>query len=271
MAQSLEAQRTSKGQVDASSSSAERLPAPLRALYHHEVSTAMLLLFAISLVDQSVTAFRLQAAGASMSLTHYLQYLASSDFLETVAENWEGEFLPLTAYVFFTSWLHERGAKESRAPDGKKREKTDKAPSPRAAQRRQDAPRPLKMNGPVGAVVRWIYLHSIVLAFLTIFVAAFVVHATMGLGSYNETLQSQGQRAVSILSYIKSPVFWLQSTRNWEAGFFSTAMLAVFSIFLRQQGSPVSKQADQPDKATGEEDEDNSGDAGDDGDDGKKR
>ncbi|HKV85371.1 MAG TPA: DUF6766 family protein [Ktedonobacterales bacterium] len=232
-----------------------RLAAPLRFLYNHEISTAMLLLFGLSLLAQSVTGFRTQAVGASYSFVHYLQYLVSSDFLETVAENWEGEFLPLAAYVFFTSWLHERGAKESRKPTPSSHDKTDDAPPARNERHRKDAPWPLKIEGHVGAVVRFIYLHSILFAFLLIFVLAVTLHATMGLGAYNMSLRAQHHHPVSIVGYMTSATFWLQSTRNWEAGFFSTAMLAVFSIFLREQGSPVSKVPDQPDKATAEEDE----------------
>ncbi|HZC07285.1 MAG TPA: DUF6766 family protein [Ktedonobacterales bacterium] len=220
----------------------------LRFLHDHAVSSAMLLLFACSLVGQSVTGYREQAPSARDTRSAYGQYLVSSDFLETVAENWEGEFLPLTAYVLFTSFLHERGAKESRNPDKQGDEPTDKQPSPAEA-KRTGASWPLRVGGPI----RWIYLHSLPLAFLTIFLAAVIVHALSGLGDYNSTLVASHEHPVSVLGYLASNTFWLQSTRNWEAGFFSTAMLAVFSIFLREKGSPVSKDADQANSDTAEE------------------
>lgn len=50
--------------------------------------------------------------------------------------------------------------------------------------------------------MRWIYLHSLLLAFLTIFLAAVAVHATAGLGSYNSALAASHQRPVSILGYV---------------------------------------------------------------------
>ncbi len=240
-----------RGQSRAGEDAEPRLPALLRFFYDHEVSSAMLLLFALSLFGQSLTGYWGQLSGAHAHLATYLQYLASGDFLETVAENWEGEFLPLAAYLFFTSWLHERGAKESRKPGKRDGEKTDSVPPPEAARRRQDAPWPLKVGGPI----RWIYLHSIFFAFLLIFLLAVTVHAIAGLGGYNDALAAQHLRPASIFQYMASDTFWLQSTRNWEAGFFSTAMLAVFSIFLRQRGSPVSKQPAQPNNATAEENE----------------
>lgn len=229
----------------------QRMHGPLRLLYNHSISTTLLLMFALSLFAQSVTGYRTQPQGGQTGIVSYWQFLVSGDFLETVAENWEGEFLPLAAYVFFTSFLHERGAKESRNPEERGHEKTDRAPSPQSEQGRKDVPWPLKVGGPV----RWVYMHSLPLAFLLLFLLAVTVHAVMGLGLYNAILVEHHERPVSVFGYMASSTFWLQSTRNWEAGFFSTAMLAVFSIFLREKGSPVSKPGDQPDKSTGDEGE----------------
>lgn len=215
----------------------------------------MLLLFALTLFAQSVTGYRAQPAGTPTGLLSYMRYLVSGDFWETVAENWEGEFLPLAAYVLFTSRLYERGAKESRKLAQPGEEKTDVVRSPQAERIRADAPWPLKVGGVAGGVIRWLYLHSIVLTFLLIFLLSIVVHAVMGLEGYNATLLTQHKPPVGIFGYVESDTFWLQSTRNWEAGFFSTAMLILFSIFLRQKGSPVSKVADQPTTATADEGE----------------
>lgn len=242
-----------QGRTTSRRESRSRLPAPLRFLSHHQISAAMLLLFALSLLAQSITGYRAQPPGTPRGLVSYVQYLFSGDFFETVAENWEGEFLPLAAYVFFTSWLYERGAKESRQRDQHGAEKTDIVRSPEAERSRADAPWPLKVGGPIGGVIRWLYLHSIVLTFLLIFLIALFVHATRGLDGYNATLVAQHQQPVSVLGYVASDTFWLQSTRNWEAGFFSTAMLILVSIYLRQKGSPVSKAPDQPTTATADE------------------
>ena len=209
----------------------------------------MLTLFALALLGQSITGYRDQPPSERTGFGAYVQYIASSDFLETAAENWEGEFLPLTAYIFFTSFLHERGAKESRQPGERRPEKTDKDPSRQPERNRRDVPWPVRVGGPVA----WIYMHSLLLGFLLIFLAAVAIHATMGLGTYNSILLLRHEHPTNVFGYMASNTFWLQSTRNWEAGFFSTAMLAVFSIFLRQRGSPVSKVADQPNKATAEE------------------
>lgn len=130
--------------------------------------------------------------------------------------------------------------KESRNPDKRGDEKADKVSSPAEA-KRKGAPWPLKVEGPI----RWIYRHSLLMAFLSIFLAAVTVQPSRFSASTNARLAANHLHPVTVLAYMGSNTFCLQSTRNWEASFFSTAMLAVFSIFLRQKGSPVSKTAEQ--------------------------
>ena len=54
------------------------------------------------------------------------QYLTSGQFLETVGENWESEFLQMLAFVGLTTFPYQRGSPESRDPD--KREAVDRDP-----------------------------------------------------------------------------------------------------------------------------------------------
>ncbi|GHO82804.1 DUF6766 family protein [Dictyobacter formicarum] len=99
----------------------------------------------------------------------------------------------------------------------------------------------------------WLYEHSLFLAYLLLFIGSFIGHALVGLQSYNSTELEHAQPAVSLTSYVSSPLFWLQSVRNWQAGFLSTGLLAAFSIFFRERGSPVSKGLEQSNEETGEE------------------
>lgn len=46
-----------------------------------------------------------------------LAYLGSGDFLAALFENWESEFLQMSAYVMLTAMLFQRGSAESRDPD----------------------------------------------------------------------------------------------------------------------------------------------------------
>lgn len=45
---------------------------------------------------------------------------------------------------------------------------------------------------------------------------------------------------------------WFESFQNWQSEFLSTAVLAVLSIMLRQQGSPESKPVTASDAQTGD-------------------
>jgi hypothetical protein len=44
----------------------------------------------------------------------YLAYLSSGEFMESVGENWESEFLQMAAYVLLTVWLRQQGSSESK-------------------------------------------------------------------------------------------------------------------------------------------------------------
>jgi len=46
-----------------------------------------------------------------------MAYLRSGDFLSALFENWESEFLQMSAYVMLTATLFQRGSAESRDPD----------------------------------------------------------------------------------------------------------------------------------------------------------
>ena len=45
-----------------------------------------------------------------------IAYIGSGDFLSALFENWESEFLQMSAYVMLTAILFQRGSAESRQP-----------------------------------------------------------------------------------------------------------------------------------------------------------
>ena len=53
--------------------------------------------------------------------------------------------------------------------------------------------------------------------------------------------------------YLLSARFWFESLQNWQSEFLAIAAMVVFSIFLRQRGSPESKPVDSPHQQTGSE------------------
>ena len=57
-----------------------------------------------------------------------LAYMKSGDFLSALFENWESEFLQMSAYVVLTAVLFQRGSAESRDPDNPDRPDDEVSP-----------------------------------------------------------------------------------------------------------------------------------------------
>ena len=60
-----------------------------------------------------------------------------------------------------------------------------------------------------------------------------------------------GGSAVSLGGYMSSSRFWFESFQNWQSEFLAIGCMVVFSIYLRQRGSPESKPVDAPHSETG--------------------
>jgi hypothetical protein len=170
-------------------------------------------------------------------------YLTSAHFVEATMENWESEFLQMGMFVFLTVFLYQKGSAESKDPD--KREEVD-----RDAHRVRDkcnAPWPVRRGG-------WIlklYENSLSLAFFLLFAVSFVLHAVSGRLRYNEEQALHGSPVVTLGGYMTSSRFWFESFQNWQSEFLAIGCMVVFSIWLRQKGSPESKPVDAPHSQTG--------------------
>jgi hypothetical protein len=173
----------------------------------------------------------------------YATYLHTGDFVEGVFENWESEFLQAGTYVLFTAFLFQKGS-----PDSKPREERAPQDVPPKRQRYADRPWPVRRGG------AWlkIYMSSLTIALLALFVASFVLHALGGTWAYNEAQMQHGGSSVGVLRFMTTSEFWYQSLQNWQSEFLAVASLAFLSIYLRQHGSPESKPVAAPHTATGE-------------------
>jgi hypothetical protein len=221
-------------------------------LRNHGISIPLFVLCVLCLIVQSITGYFNFNQGQQQhhqSLISYPAYLVSGDYWETVGENFEGEFISLSVYVLLTGFFVEKGAKESRKPGQKDLPDADQERlAILEARAGKHVPRAELMREPI----RWLYQYSLFFAFLLLFAGSVGIHMVAGLPSYNSTLAEHGQPSVSLLGYLRSPFFWLQSVRNWQAGFLSTGLIAAFSIVFRERGSPASKGLDQPNEDTGE-------------------
>jgi hypothetical protein len=216
-----------------------------RVLRDNGLSLAMFGFFLVFLVAQSVAGYK---TSNSENEQHrqpkesYGQYLTSGAFVEATFENWESEFLQLSAYVFLTAFLIQKGSPESKNPDG---DEVDA--DPRSQRDRPDAPGPVRRGG----LVLTVYEHSLTLALFAMFLLSFVLHALGGHAEFNQQQLEHGQAAVSLWSFVTSSEFWFQSMQNWQSEFLAVGALAVLGIFLRQRGSPESKPVAAPHAQTG--------------------
>lgn len=175
----------------------------------------------------------------------YVAYLGSTHFLEATMENWESEFLQMFVYVVLTIFMFQKGSSESKDPD--KEEAVDREPG--KSRHKKNAPWPVRRGG----FVLKLYENSLSLAFLLLFLLSFFLHAVGGKGVYNQDQMAHGGQQVSVLGYMETSRFWFESLQNWQSEFLAMGCMVVFSIWLRQKGSPESKPVDAPHDQTGTE------------------
>ena len=227
-----------------SSNSKRRKPEP-SFFKKNSLSLVFTLLFLISLVGQFFSGFQehnndLEDNGQPpIGLS---KYVTSGHFLQATFENWESEFLQMTLFVVFTIFLFQKGSSESKSMD--EPEEVDRKPSPK----RKDAPWPVKAGGWVLSV----YKHSLSIVLFLLFLVSFVAHFYGSMKDFNQEQLIHGRSVVNASTYITNSKFWFESFQNWQSEFLSVIAIVVFSIFLRQQGSPQSKPVDAPHSETGE-------------------
>jgi hypothetical protein len=174
----------------------------------------------------------------------YSEFLRSSEFGETVFENWESEFFQMGFYVVLTAFLFQKGSSESKDPD--RESEADHDP----AKHRKDpkAPLPVRKGGWTLAL----YKNSLSLAFLALFLFSFVGHAASGARKYSdEQLKHGSGERIRTVEYMGKAQFWYESFQNWQSEFLAVLSIVVLSIWLRQWGSPESKPVHAPHEKTG--------------------
>ena len=218
----------------------------MRWLRDNGLTIALLGLFAASILGQWVAGWHVaneEALRQSEPLMSLWAYAVSPDFLSSVFENWESEFLQMSAYVMLTAILFQRGSAESKDPN-----ETDPRDQELAAQARNPhAPSILRW----GPIWRALYARSLGIALALLFLASFVIHWTQSAKVAAQDALANGEVAPTTLGYLFDAQLWFESLQNWQSEFLSTAILVVLSIFLRQRASPESKPVAAPHAQTG--------------------
>jgi hypothetical protein len=210
------------------------------------LTLALMGMFLLSLAGQLFTGF---AEYNSEQETHgqatvaMIDYLATGHPWEALFENWESEFLQMAVFVLLTTFLIQKGSPESRRPNVTEMVDTD----PRDFADDPDAPWPVRRGG---WVLR-LYEHSLGLAFVLLFLIAWVGHAIGGFVDYAADRATHRQPPPTFNDYLMSARFWFESFQNWQSEFLAIASMVWLAVYLRQRWSPESKPVHAPHDDTG--------------------
>jgi hypothetical protein len=205
-------------------------------------------LFLVSLFGQSLAGHRVfneDALEHGSQTISYARYLVSSQFGEAVVENWQSEFLQFTFFIVATVWLIQRGSNESKKPEDAGRESDEQQLV--GAHAKHTSPRWSKLGGWRTAL----YSNSLLLVMAAIFFASWFAQSVTGWSEYNDAQRDHRQSGVSWAGYLARADFWEKTLQNWQSEFLAVGTMAVFTIYLRQRGSPESKPVGAPHNQTG--------------------
>ncbi len=205
-------------------------------------------LFLVTVIGQSLAGWRVEAQQA---LEHddggvsYWTYITSSSFGRAVLENWQSEYLQFVLFILLTIWLTQRGSPESKAP-GDEGLETD-AEQRVGEHAPPDAPRWAIVTGLRRSVYSW----SLLIVMGALFLLSWLGQSVTGWRVYNEEAAQHGGDSISWGGFVVSADFWEQTLQNWQSEFLAVGSFAIFTVFLRQRGSPESEPVGAPHHETG--------------------
>ena len=205
-------------------------------------------IFFATLVGQSLAgqhAYNAEQLEHGSEPVSWLDYVFSPDFGGNVLENWQSEFLQFTLFILATVWLVQKGSNESKELDSVGLES-------KQAQRLEGfAPE----NGPRWAKMqdfrRVLYENSLLVTMATLFLLMWLGQSLNNWREFNAEQREHDESTVSWGSYLLDPDFWDKTLQNWQSEFLAVGTMAVFTIYLRQRGSPESKPVGAPHDETG--------------------
>jgi len=200
-------------------------------------------IFLATLVGQSFAGqhnYNAEQAEHGEPVLSWWQYLVSPDFGGAVLENWQSEFLQFSLFIAATIWLLQKGSNESKPL----------ADAGLESDERQQVGLHTPAKGP-----RWaklddmrtrIYENSLLIVMSAIFFATWFGQSLNNWRVFNEEQTADDATRVSWARYLLDPDFWEKTLQNWQSEFLAVGTLVVFTIFLRQRGSPESKPVGAP-------------------------
>ena len=212
-------------------------------LKENGLSVFFAVLFLGTLVAQSFAgqhtynAEQLAHEGATLS---WWEYVTGAHFWGAVMENWQSEFLQFTVFIGATVWLVQKGSNESK--------RFESAGSESDEQQRVGAHATRDSPGWAKAADfrRTLYENSLLLVMGAIFLASWLAQSLNHWRVFNEEHRAHGESTMSWGRYLLDPDFWERTLQNWQSEFLAVGVMVVFTIYLRQRGSPESKPVGAP-------------------------
>ena len=219
-----------------------------RFVRDNSLSLFFLALFVLALVGQSIAGYNVynqeQLAHDGQPIS-YVRFLVSSDFGANVLENWQSEWLQFWLFALATVWFVQKGSNESKKPEDSGLESDEQQRVKDHAPK--DAPRWAKVRD-------WrltLYSYSFTIVMGLVFLATWLGQSFAAWSQYNDEQAEHGEPEASWATYVTSSDFWARSLQNWQSEFLAVGTMAVFTIYLRQRGSPESKPVGAPHPETG--------------------
>ena len=219
-----------------------------RFLFENGLSVFFGTIFLLTLAGQSFAgqrAYNEEQREHGAEPLSWLEYVLSTDFGGAVLENWQSEFLQFTLFIFATVWLVQKGSNESKQLDSVGLESKQKQKLEGFAP--DDAPRWAKARG----AQRIVYENSLLIAMTALFLLMWLGQSVNNWREFNAEQREHDESTVSWSTYVGNPDFWDKTLQNCQSEFLAVGTMAVFTIYLRQRGSPESKPVGAPHRETG--------------------
>jgi hypothetical protein len=221
-----------------------------RFVRENSLSLVFLTFFVLAVAGQAFAGwheFNNDATAHSEATISLGRYLTSSSFGNALLENWQSEYLQFTLYILLTVWFVQRGSPESKEI-GKEGGESDEDQLV-GEHAKADSPRWARAAG----ITTRVYSNSLVIVMVAIWLLSWFGQSVTGWSEYNSDQITHHEATVNWLGYLGSANFWEATLQNWQSEFLAVGSMAVFSIYLRQRGSPESKPVGAAHDATGVE------------------
>jgi Domain of unknown function (DUF6766) len=209
----------------------------------NSLSLFFLAIFLATLVGQSFAGqhhYNAEQAQHGEQAISWWHYIVTPSFGGAVMENWQSEFLQFSLFIAATIWLVQRGSNESKVLGDLGLESDEQQQIGRHAPK--DGPRWAKVND----IRTRLYENSLLIVMTLIFFATWFGQSLNNWRVFNEDQAAHDGTPVSWSRYLLDPDFWEKTLQNWQSEFLAVGTIVVFTIYLRQRGSPESKPVGAP-------------------------